>query len=226
MVALKVRKKIKNRINYNILPISLLQVFLLLKSIKSEGNYLVGGCVRDMLTNISPKDYDLVTEIPINDLEELFVLNKWKVDTVGKSFLVLRVSKGNDCYEIANYRSEEGFQDGRRPEVVIPSTIKEDANRRDFTVNSLYLCPFSGEIIDFNNGLFDLKNKELRFVGNPKKRIQEDYLRVFRFYRFLKKGFKPNKASLRACREMFAEACGKTSADRILREIEQMVCLR
>jgi len=201
----------------------LLQIFTILKTL-SQNSYLVGGCVRDSLIGKTPKDFDIVTDIHMDKLEEAFQLADWDVKDTGKAFLVLTVSKDHIPYEIANFRKDGCYSDGRRPDSVEIGTIAEDAARRDFTVNALYMDPFSGEIRDpTGKGLDDIKSRTLRFIGKPKDRIQEDYLRVFRFYRFLKKGFKPDKKSLKACRELFNEAYLKITPERVRTEVEKMV---
>lgn len=207
---------------------SLLQVFIIL-DFYSRRNYLVGGCVRDSILGLTPKDFDIVTDVPMDTIEAVFQENGWKVDRTGDVFLVLNISKYGRQYEIANFRSDGKTSDGRRPETVEISDIYSDAKRRDFTVNSIYYNPMTDEYSDpisevsHQSGLKDIKEKTLRFVGNPKERIKEDYLRVFRFYRFLKKGFNPDKKSLKACREMFNEAYLKTTPERVRVEIERIV---
>lgn len=200
----------------------LLQIFLLIYD-RSPSTYLVGGCVRDMLLGKEPKDYDIVTEANIDILRPILVDNGWQVDAVGENFLVYAVSKYHRQFEIANFRKESGFTDGRRPDRVEVGTLEEDAKRRDFTVNSIYYNPISHAFVDPNNGREDIKKRSLKFVGRPHDRIREDYLRVFRFFRFLSKlGFEPDIRSLKACRELFNEAYSKTNPERVRMEIERM----
>lgn len=200
----------------------LLQIFLLVYD-TNPNTYLVGGCVRDMLLGKTPKDYDIVTEANIDQLRPVLIENGWQVDAVGENFLVYAVSKNHQQFEIANFRKEYGFTDGRRPDHVEVGTLEEDAKRRDFTVNSIYYNPISDTYIDPNNGRKDLQNRILKFVGRPHDRIKEDYLRVFRFFRFLSRlGFRPDNRSLKACREMFNEAYQKTNPERVRMEIERM----
>jgi tRNA nucleotidyltransferase/poly(A) polymerase len=203
----------------------LLQLFLIVQN-RSANTWLVGGCVRDLILGMAPKDYDIVTDANIEELKEEFLANGWAVNAVGENFLVYAVSKEHQQFEIANFRKEYGFTDGRRPDHVEIGTLEEDAQRRDFTVNSIYWNPITNEYKDPNNGKKDLQNKVLRFIGKPKDRIKEDYLRVFRFYRFLSKfkkiGMEAEPRSLSACREMFREAYGKTNPERVRMEIERM----
>jgi poly(A) polymerase len=156
-------------------------------------------------------------------IEKSFVENDWTVDAVGKQFLVMFVSKNGEQYEIANFRKDVGFSDGRRPDEAVIGDLTTDAARRDFTVNSIYYDPFNGSFLDPNKGLKDIETRTLRFIGRPHDRIKEDYLRIFRFYRFLSKGFTPDKRSLKACRELFNEAYGQTTPERVRMEIERIV---
>lgn len=200
---------------------NLLQLFMLLRS-QSPNVYLVGGCVRDDLMGIQPKDFDIVTDVPMDTIEPLFSQNGWEVDSVGQQFLVMFVSKNGEQFEIANFRKDLGFSDGRRPDEVAIGDLESDAARRDFTVNSIYYDPINGKYIDPNNGRKDVECRILRFIGKPKDRIKEDFLRIFRFYRFLSKGFTPEKRSLKACRELFNEAYLQTTPERVRMEVERM----
>jgi hypothetical protein len=189
----------------------------------SKNSCLVGGCVRDTLINKEPKDFDFVTDIAYDDLERLFVDAGFTVKEAGKQFLVLIVTKDGVDYEIANFRKDGTYVDGRRPESVEIGTIYDDAERRDFTVNALYLNLTDIQLIDpTGQGIDDIKEKTLRFVGKPKDRIEQDFLRVFRFYRFLDKGFTPESNSLSAVREFFSEAYTKTAPERIRVELERI----
>lgn len=202
-----------------------LELYLILNNASTNNTFLVGGCVRDMLLSRIPKDYDIVTEQPISNLEEILVENGWSVSSVGKNFLVLFCSKNGYNFEVANFRSEFNH-DGRHCQVE-KGSIQQDAHRRDFTVNSLYLNPLTGEIIDpTKKGLIDLERKILRFIDNPEDRIKEDYLRIFRFYRLLKElNFSPDKNSLTTCRKFFKTAVDILPAERIRTEIEKL-CMK
>jgi tRNA nucleotidyltransferase/poly(A) polymerase len=200
----------------------LLQIFYIVYNY-SANTYLVGGCVRDMLLGKTPKDYDIVTDANIEALKKDLEENGWKVDAHGEAFKVHTASKHGRQFEIAHFRKESGFDDGRHPTYVETGTLEEDAKRRDFTVNSIYYNPVTHKFVDPNDGRKDIEKRMLRFIGRPTDRIKEDYLRVFRFFRFLAKlEFEADKKSLRACREMFNEAYSKTNPERVRMEIERM----
>lgn len=205
------------------MELALLEIMTII-SHHSQNTFLVGGSVRDMLLGKEPKDFDIVTDAKIESLNEDLTTSGWEVKGVGDHFLVNIVSKNGNMFEIANFRKESGFSDGRRPDTVEIGTLEEDAKRRDFTVNSIYYDPFGGQYIDPNGGMKDIKSRTLKFIGNPHDRIKEDYLRVFRFYRFLAKlGFEGHPKSLKACREMFNEAYRNTTPERVRMEIERIV---
>lgn len=203
---------------------TLKHIFYLLGK-ESKNNYLVGGCVRDSFLGVESKDYDIVTDVHMDISSPLFEANGFKVKECGEAFLVLNISKNGEQYEIANFRKEGVYLDGRRPTEVEVGTIEEDAFRRDFTINALYENPLTGEILDpTGKGLSDVKNRTLRFIGNPKERIEEDALRVFRFYRFLAtKGLSADQKSLKACRQYFNEAYLNTTPERVRLELERLI---
>jgi len=198
-------------------------IFYILNQV-SKNNYLVGGCVRDGFLGVESKDYDIVTDVHMDVSTPLFQAAGFSVKECGEAFLVLNISKDGQQFEIANFRKEGVYLDGRRPTEVEVGTIEEDAFRRDFTINALYENPITSEILDpTGQGLSDIKNRLLRFIGNPKDRIQEDYLRVFRFYRFLAtKDLMPERKSMKACRTLFNEAYEKTTPERARLEIERI----
>jgi tRNA nucleotidyltransferase/poly(A) polymerase len=203
----------------------LLQIFSILNS-KSESNYLVGGAVRDQLLGLDPHDYDIVTDVPISVSKPLFIENGWKVKECGEAFLVLNISKSGHQFEIANFRKDGVTLDGRRPDSVEIGTIDEDAKRRDFTINALYQNPNTGEILDpTGKGIKDIEGRVLRFIGKAEDRIKEDNLRVFRYYRFLSKGFTPERNSIKACRRYFNDVYLNTTPERVRLELEKMVGL-
>lgn len=200
-----------------------LQIAMILNSF-SDNSCLVGGCVRDILMDKTPKDFDFVTDIDYNKLTEIFTEAGFDVKEAGEQFLVCIVSKNGKQMEIVNYRKDGTYVDGRRPEAVEIGTLQEDAERRDFTVNALYFNLKTNQIVDpTGKGLADINDRVLRFIGRAKDRIEEDKLRVFRFYRFLTKGFTPNPKCLRTVRTYFNQACTETAGERIRNEVEKIV---
>ncbi|MGZ3768908.1 MAG: CCA tRNA nucleotidyltransferase [Bdellovibrio sp.] len=143
--------------------------------------YLAGGCVRDALLGISANDLDLVTDAVPDEIESLFN----KTVNVGKAFGVIRVLISGADIEVATFRRDGDYKDGRHPEGVHFSSPQEDAGRRDFTVNALFYDLNEKKILDFVQGETDLKNKLLRTVGEAEKRFEEDHLRLLRAARFV-----------------------------------------
>ncbi len=142
---------------------------------------LVGGCVRDLILGKKPKDYDIATDATPDLIKKLFP----KVIEVGISFGVCKVVDGDQAVEVTTLRKESGYQDRRHPDMVqFIQDVKEDASRRDFTVNAFYLDIDTFEIYDFFEGLVDLENKIIKSIGDPKKRFEEDNLRMLRAIRF------------------------------------------
>ena len=147
--------------------------------------FLVGGCCRDALLGVKPKDYDIVTATHPSDV--IKILNDAGIHNIptGESFGVITAVINGESFEIATMRSEsyEGG-DGRRPTSVEFSDMKTDSNRRDISVNALYYSIDEHKIIDLVGGLEDIKNKRIRAVGNVTDRLEEDKLRVCRLIRF------------------------------------------
>jgi len=218
--------EMSNTINYRMTGknLQLIEEVLL----TSEKSVLVGGAVRDSILGLKPKDWDFATDIPYNELKEKFREKGFKVQEEGKQFLVMIISKDGEQYEIANFRTDGTYTDGRRPDSVSIGTPKEDAFRRDFSVNALFFNLTTMKVQDFTGcGIKDILNKELKFVGKPEDRLKEDKLRVFRFYRFIDKlGFKPGTKDLKAVRTYFDEACKEVASERIKNEIEKIVGLK
>ena len=153
-----------------------------LEKIKKKGFkvYLVGGSVRDSLLKRDFKDFDLACDARLSELKDLFE----KASLVGESFGVLKLRQGAYEVDIASFRKDGLYKDGRHPESVSPATYKEDVLRRDFTVNALFYDPFSKKVLDLVGGLKDLKEKTLKTVGKPLERFEEDKLRALRALRF------------------------------------------
>jgi poly(A) polymerase len=145
-----------------------------------------GGCVRDELLGLTPKDYDVATDARPEQVKRLFRRHV----AVGESFGVVKVlaprrSAARELdVEIATFRADLGYSDGRRPDEVIFSSPREDALRRDFTVNGMFFDPIKGELIDYVGGQNDLRARLLRAIGDPALRFGEDKLRMLRAVRF------------------------------------------
>jgi poly(A) polymerase len=143
--------------------------------------YLAGGCVRDHLLGVEAKDYDIATSARPEEVQRIFPR---VTDLTGKSFGVLRVLVGEQSYEVATFRQDGRYKDGRHPESVRFATAEEDAQRRDFTINGLFFDPVADRLIDFVGGEADLRAGIVRAIGNPVDRFTEDHLRLLRAIRF------------------------------------------
>ena len=152
------------------------------RRLKAAGHetLLAGGCVRDKLLGREPKDFDIATSARPAEVLALFP----KSNEVGAHFGVVIAKHRGHHIEIATFRTDGCYKDGRRPETVTFSTPEEDAQRRDFTVNGLFERPDTGEVIDHVGGMADLRAKRLRAIGDPVARFQEDALRLLRAIRF------------------------------------------
>jgi poly(A) polymerase len=142
--------------------------------------FWVGGCVRDFLLGREPQDYDIATNARPEQTEKLFP----KTIPVGKQFGVLLVVEDGHEFQIATFRAEAEYKDGRRPDVVRFSDAREDAIRRDFTVNGLFFNPIGNQLYDWVGGEADLRAKIVRTIGSPDERFAEDHLRMLRAIRF------------------------------------------
>ncbi len=141
---------------------------------------LAGGCVRDVLLGREPKDYDIATSARPDEVLKIFPQGM----TVGAHFGVIIVMQDRYQIEIATFRTDGSYKDGRRPTSVTFSTAEEDAQRRDFTINGLFENPETGQVIDHVGGVVDLRAGVLRAIGDPVARFSEDALRLLRAVRF------------------------------------------
>ena len=147
---------------------------------KAFDAFWVGGCVRDFLLGRDPQDIDIATAAKPEQVEKLF---KHTI-AVGKKFGVIIVIEQGHHFQVATFRSDEDYQDGRRPEKVVFSNAKADALRRDFTVNALFFDPISKTTHDWTGGKKDLKARIIQTIGRPEARFGEDHLRLLRAIRF------------------------------------------
>lgn len=141
--------------------------------------YLAGGCVRDRLLGQEPKDFDVATDAPAARVQQLFE----RTVPVGVQFGVVLVMLEGQAFEVATFRADAVYLDGRRPASVRFSSAGEDAARRDFTINGMFLDPATDQIIDFVGGQEDLRAGVIRAIGDPAARIYEDRLRMLRAVR-------------------------------------------
>ena len=142
--------------------------------------YFAGGCVRDMVRGCAPKDVDIVTDARPEEVQKIFP----RTHAVGAHFGVIIVVENEFQFEVATFRSDDVYLDGRRPTAVHFSSPEEDAKRRDFTVNGMFFDPENNTVIDFVGGRADLEVKLIRAIGQPAQRFAEDRLRLLRAVRF------------------------------------------
>ena len=183
--------------------------------------FLVGGCVRDLLLDRPINDLDLATSATPDDIERIFPDN---TIPVGKSFGVMLVKRDGFIFEVATFRTDGGYTDGRRPDHVEFSTPEHDAQRRDFTINALFLDPHTEEIFDFTGGLSDLKARVLRTIRNPGDRFNEDHLRLLRAVRFTAVLGFTMEAETRAAVERLAPLLDTVAPERIAAEFFKGLC--
>jgi tRNA nucleotidyltransferase/poly(A) polymerase len=193
---------------------------IILEKLRSKGFecLLAGGAVRDLLIDRVPGDLDIATNAKPEQVENIF----HHTVTVGKAFGVIQVIEQGHSIEVATYRKDLEYQDGRRPEGVVFTDRIEDAKRRDFTINALFYDPLKEIVFDDVNGKIDLDGKLIRAVGNPTERFQEDELRRLRLLRFVSQlGFEIEKETLKAV-SVGLEGLNKISRERITEETLKM----
>ncbi len=178
--------------------------------------YLVGGCVRDLVMGREPKDYDVATSAPPEEVVKLFPGSL----TVGAQFGVVVVPRQEGPVEVATFRSDGRYADGRHPvQVRFAETAEEDVRRRDFTINGLLYDPLRDRVIDHVGGQGDLRARRIRAIGDPVERFQEDRLRMLRAVRFAARlDFTLDPAALEAIRRL-APLIRDVSAERVRDEI-------
>lgn len=182
--------------------------------------WFVGGCVRDRVMGLPIHDLDLATSAPPAQLARLFPAAR----QVGAHFGVFLVRGDGEEVQVASYRSEASYRDGRRPtEVAFETDVRHDVERRDFTVNALLENPATGEIVDYCGGLKDIEAKVIRAIGNAAQRFAEDHLRLLRAVRFAARlGFSIETETFAAMR-LHAPLIRRTAAERVRDEIVRML---
>jgi poly(A) polymerase len=215
----------------------------LVRTLAQHGHtaYLAGGCVRDRLLGLEPKDHDVATDAPPEVVKQIFPRSKFVGEAFGVSMVMVKVrsptasnaknSGGERRFiEVATFRMEWGYSDGRRPDRVQFTDAAHDALRRDFTVNALFENPLQlddatglPQIIDHVGGRADLDAKLIRAVGDPDERFAEDFLRMLRAVRFAARlGFTIEERTARAIR-FHARQLGQISRERIGLEVALML---
>jgi len=194
---------------------------LIVKTFQKAGYeaYFAGGSVRDMLMEKEPQDFDIATSALPDEIEKLME----KTFPIGKQFGVILAVVNGHHFEIATFRSDSSYSDGRRPDAVLFKSAKEDAVRRDFTINGLFYDPIKKKVIDYVGGQDDIKNKIIRFIGEPHERVKEDHLRLLRAVRFKNNlMFEYDAMTKKAVTEL-AELVDDISRERVADEMTKML---
>ena len=181
--------------------------------------FWVGGCVRDLIRDVAPEDYDIVTSARPEEVRGLFS----RTIPVGERFGICLVVEGGAPFEVAAFRTEADYNDGRHPSRVAFGTAKEDVRRRDFTINGLLMDPETGRITDHVGGLRDIEQRIIRTIGDPEERFAEDHLRMLRAVRFAATlGFEIEPMTFAAVRRQ-AAMITRISAERIRDELSRLL---
>ena len=192
----------------------------IIRTLRKNGHeaYFVGGCVRDLLRKKSAKDFDVSTNAVPETVAKIFP----KTVPVGAQFGVMLVVLEGQPFEVATFRADKGYQDGRHPTGVRFTDAKEDAVRRDFTVNGLFYDPVGRKVLDWVGGQKDLKKKIIRAIGDPKKRFTEDKLRMLRAVRFASVlGFKIESKTFASIKRL-SKKISEVSKERVRDELIKM----
>ncbi|MFB3147508.1 MAG: CCA tRNA nucleotidyltransferase, partial [Thermodesulfobacteriota bacterium] len=182
--------------------------------------YCVGGCVRDTLLKIAPKEYDITSSATPEEVSKIFP----HTVPIGVTFGVILVIIGQYKFEVATFRKDQSYSDGRHPDSVTYSTLEqEDVLRRDFTINGMLYDPIEEEVIDHVGGIDDLENKIIRTIGDPYERFNEDKLRMMRAVRFNSRyNFELDLNTFQAI-EKLAPEITQVSSERIRDEIIKII---
>jgi len=193
----------------------------IVRTLREHGHetYFVGGSVRDMEMGLEPSDYDVATAARPEEVMRLFP----RTEPIGAQFGVVLVIHRGCPIEVATFRSDDAYVDGRRPTGVTFTGPREDVLRRDFTINGLLYDPIEDQVIDFVGGRADIAKRLVRAIGNPRERFGEDKLRILRAVRFgARLGYDIDPATWDAVREMSSEI-GTVSAERIHDEVTRIL---
>ena len=184
--------------------------------------YFAGGCVRDRLFGFAPTDIDIATAATPDAVRAIFP----RARGVGASFGVMLVPHDRCSIEVATFRSDFAYEDGRRPGRVRYGTAEEDAQRRDFTINGLFEVPSDGRIVDLVGGRADIEARLLRAIGDPEDRFEEDRLRMLRGVRFAARFELAMDPATEAAISARADRLGGVSRERVGQEIRRMLADR
>ncbi len=194
----------------------------IVRTLRDHGQhaYLVGGCVRDLLLGREPADYDVATDATPDEVMRIFP----ETYAVGAQFGVVLVPAADSRVEVATFRSDIGYSDGRHPdEVRFSRDPREDVQRRDFTINGLLLDPLTNEVLDFVGGQNDLKAKIIRAIGDPTRRFGEDKLRMLRAVRFAARFQYDIEPETFAAIQQLAPEISQVSRERVRDELNRML---
>ncbi|MEB2308612.1 MAG: CCA tRNA nucleotidyltransferase [Candidatus Brocadiaceae bacterium] len=193
----------------------------IVKTLQEHGYkaFFAGGCVRDMIMGKESADYDIATNALPQDVTKLFE----KTIPVGVQFGVVIVVKNNHNFEVATFRTEGSYSDGRHPDYVTFCTPEDDVKRRDFTINGLLCNPIKNEILDYVGGRDDISRGIIRTIGDPIKRFTEDKLRMIRAVRFACRFHFPIHRDTRQAIIQLAPQIHVVSAERIREELEKIL---
>lgn len=181
--------------------------------------YFAGGWVRDFLMKRPSDDIDIATDASVTEIQRLFP----KTIPVGVAFGIVIVLQSGDQFEVASFRKDRGYVDGRRPTGVDPATPEEDANRRDFTINGMFYDPIAEKLYDFIGGEKDIQRKVIRAIGNPHERFFEDRLRMMRAVRYSTRfNFPIDQGTLNAIRAHANDLLPAVAMERVWQEFKKM----
>lgn len=193
----------------------------IVKQLQEKGYeaFFAGGWVRDFLLHHPSDDIDIATNAPIEVVQKLFP----KTIPVGIAFGIVIVVEGGHPFEVATFRKDRGYLDGRRPTGIEPATAKEDAQRRDFTINGLFYDPVAQKLYDYVDGQKDLKKGIIRAIGNPHERFLEDRLRMMRAIRYATRfDFTIDEETSLAIRAHAAQLLPSVAIERVWQEFKKL----
>lgn len=195
------------------------------RKLQEEGfeTYLVGGCVRDLLLGSRPKDFDIATSAPPEKVRRLFRRSRM----IGRRFRIVHVHHGREIFEVSTFRAAPPKQQEGKVKVIrndnVYGSAYEDANRRDFTVNGLFLDPIAGEIVDWVGGMQDVEDRVLHSIGDPEIRFREDPVRILRLIKFMRRlDLAPGEAEIAAA-ERHAQDLAHAAPARLAEEVFRLL---